>query len=513
MPEIDENEDAAAGPVASKRGGRKGNALKLQRKLAATLDPGSVIPHVYAALGDADGPAGALTAAEKMYRISSLVAARLENVAEKATTRSADGSADREALSSARQWVTNASPEDVLERAEAEFYTNERMLSLFSAQLVEHLVVREDLLSLVKSTRDRIGDQLHGIPRYMAVFAGRLMQIGVGVNDVHNMSEMRLGEVLRAIRGIPIHVQDGMYGNSTGVGASPSGTGNERAGASNSPISPRIDHAVPGNDVDRNDWVSIHGFGTGAGGVPDGAPRGPAAAKPVGEATDTTMGSEDGAATMGDVPVEPVVAPADGPAAVVSAPLGDAFTAGGDAASFSPFGDVLPDPVGAWRVPSAPWDAIDFRDTPWMVVERVASSDADTGALRYRLPTVATMAEMAQAGSTLERGYLERSTAGMDLGQGGDLVRRWSQRHKLALSKEEIQVWLLLLLVMSDPAKASAMVAVGNFHGVLLPGRTGGSEAGGAGHGAGTRVRQILARDPSRIAPGTAFRAVEPVLV
>lgn len=189
--------------LAAKRG-RIPNAVKKLRKLAAAGDKSLPEGIDYASLEDPNGYIEAESAEEKMYEISRRVAARLENVGVSAAARFLAGDDNGADLSKARPWANSKSSEDVIYAAEAHLFANDRLVSGLTAHLVEHLVIRDDLLSVIRSARRRLGDEMHGIPRYLAIFATRLQAAGVTANDVTNMSKRRLDEVVALIKRNPI---------------------------------------------------------------------------------------------------------------------------------------------------------------------------------------------------------------------------------------------------------------------------------------------------------------------
>lgn len=383
--------------------GRVSKSQEVMSRLAIAHDPRSIGEMVFGHRYDGFEIIEEQSIEDKMSRIAHEVENRLKKAMSGVEIRlESDGSPDIPA-GRLRPWMSGKSAKQVIERAEAEFYANERVISALVEHLTRHLLIAEDLRSMADSARQRAIDELNALPAYVVEFANRLLMAGIEKDKLKNMSRSRLDAVVTAIRAEPQIDGHGDIGEK--LADSPAGY--DRSSICETGLSGKS--STPGSPEN----AKIAENGSLAQPKPDPATSDPAL--------------DEGSSGL--------------------------------------------------------WDRLDLGSLSYGIVERIASTDEEREALRFRLPHVKGLHDLAFLES--EHSMAEQAEERMNLGMLERLLNRWTNREETELSKEERLLWGFLMLAIPFSDLAAEKLPPGMFHGLLLPGRTG----------RGKWVRQVISLD------------------
>lgn len=431
--------------------GRPSKNKGILKRFALAFDPSTSLALMFEEMeGRTLGP-DSLSPADILYRIFEEIKFSLEK-ARLAVSEAVDSDADLEALGGSRdrppeELLEGVCTENLLNRLEAQFYANEQMISAFTAYLVQMLVQREGLRARSLLARRRLFDELSETPRYMAIFANRLLASGVTRAEVQNLRKSKVAEVVSILKGISVQDAQAL------VDAVPyhADLADEEFGASTG--STASSYPVPAEETPGFENVR---------------PSEEAILSPV----DAPGDSLEAAPALADDSLS------------ASEPMEDAETTRNGGTDLS--SDSVEEPAEDSQSPALPrWSSIDLGPLPYRIVERVACSDDDAMALRYRLPEVDMLKDLASADIELE--WANDTMVAMDPMLCNMLLSNWCSREGVTLSKEERLLWFFLLVVLHRPDHAARLIKEGFFHGMLMP----------VPGGSGTRVRQLISTNPS----------------
>lgn len=402
----------------------------------------------------------------KLARISELVGLRLG--ISQSDVESASDSEDpaKGSLASLRPWADGELPINVIIAAERHAHSNDRIVAALVSHLIQHVAIGEELRSLAASARRRAADELADVPNGMVVFIQELMAAGVVTKDVRDLSRTRMAAVVAALKGrdvaeviddVPVVIP--------------------RARSSSIPDG---DIALPGVEDDR---------------VLEGS------------STPVEVPSAPNSEISGEVPDSNSAITGEAPDKVGLEGIGDAVMPAEIAASdpspepandpVQPVGPIeppVPLPVVQPPVPQGRWDVLDMTGLGYVIEEKMAESDDELRAIRYALPEVSTLSELAAPGSAEVNIALGVENQ-MDRDLAATFFTRWCRRTSVQMTEEQKRIWTLLLVEMPLRDRGRRIGEDGWFDGLLMPGPKGTA-----------RVRRIVAIDRSEEALRMALK-------
>lgn len=201
---------------------------------------------------------------------------------------------------------------------------------------------------------------------------------------------------------------------------------------------------------------------------------------------------DDSETGMGDGPDGRVPHPDGGPSDGVSTPVGSGTVPARETSAGPASVQVPVVPAG----PAGRWDSFDLGDLPYRISERIASSEEDAAALRFRLPEQGGMRDLPGVVGVLNA-LATQALNERDGRVGERFVTRWAERAKVPLTDEEVRIWCFLLMELKHIRAGDSMTPAGWYHGLILPGPVGTA-----------RVRQLVSTDAGAAASEHRFRAV-----
>lgn len=457
--------------------------------LTTMLNPGWVAPSVFPEAGHPYDLVEKKGVEAKFFDISSAISRELSEAAKSATTRKDDALV-------LRPWAENLSPEIRLAQIEKTFAVNEAMIEALVTHLADHVVIREELRSQAEAARHQASVENRRIPEYTEDFAAKLVLEGVVLKDVRFMSKARVGRVAALIRGFsedvgeayPTIADTAAIVPESDVLNAPAAEIGSIVPKSPSKVEDSIGRIELGISRVRADALALAAL------LPP-SPTSPQS--PSADARSSSIGSEtDDAASIEGAIVD----------AKAGLDMPDMVSAGSPSPSLDERSPPVAEPVPPAvqpvlelplvPLPAAPppssaptstqparrWDVIDLGALEYEIVERPASSDTDTAALRMVLPDVSSMRELA-LDHGVEKTLADNVESYGALDLAGQLLDSWATRTERRLSEAERLVWLFLLVAVRDPAKVSLEDPRKLFDGIVLPGPAGSS-----------RVREIRSK-------------------
>lgn len=424
------------GPTAKGKG-RPSNSTIILDRLVVAHNPEEAAPNVFKGYGSKVDLIEEVGLEAKISRISAVIAARLENARDSGLALLDSERGPEGRLGARRPWPSEDYPENVVFWAEAEFFTNDRIVSALTAHLIEHIAIGEELRQIALVARRRAIDELDQMPQGMVEFANRLTACGITRDEVRFMSRSRMEAVIAAIRGVdpgtpglvperlPLDADAGPYDavQEDVIGDTPEPEASGVSGAF--PVDSESGSDVVGELGDRgSESVDAQDSEQGSEDIMDTGSPGPG-----------MDGSDDEDPVMEEVS-EPVAEPA-------------------------------PEPV-ADGPPMTRWGVIDLAKIGYVAEEALASTDADMRALKMPVPEVDMLVKLAVKG-TPEFMAADGAQENHDRKLLERFFPLWMQRTSVRLSEAEQRIWALLLVELRAPGQGRNMGANGWFDGLVLP--------------------------------------------
>lgn len=507
--------------------------------MTVAYDPESIGRLVYPGSDSAVDLIEEVGISAKLERISELVGFRLEKAVESAKDLRDSESTDEGAFAKVRPWSGSELPHNVILRAERHAYANDRIVGALMSHLVEHIAYGEEISSIASAARRRAIDELNDVPKLMIGFVNLIMAAGVTAADVKYVSRKKLASIVSIIKGEAIdddltglidQIPQGAMGDPNNVGddagrsvdgldemglggrdeAAPNtvrppdpapvtGTAELQPGATKTTsdaLSDPLDGSVSGTGSDDGKSASDSASGTpddvsqtAPGGVdrPDGSAESSGLGTPANGDSETGAGGRD--SERGNAPDRPASdssgsapdAASPGMDAGVEAGVDGSSGGGSDASA-----DGMPATVEGASKPAASggrWDVLDMSGLGYRIEEKLAETDDEMRALRYALPEVASILDLAAPGSS----EVPTSTSVVhqkDRVLAGTFFSRWGRRTKTEMTEEQRRIWMLLTVEMPYRATGRKLGDDGFFDGLLMPGPKGSA-----------RVRKLVAED------------------